>query len=153
MSKLLIFAVAFALALFSNNAVARANAACAFETVDDWKTQNVHWVGPCSSGCAHGLGVLRHTTNGTVDKIFYGRLEKGWPVLGAITITNSEFVAGKFAAGKFVEANHDRAVLIEALVAAEKAARATALRFEKEGNRESAKFYRARAEEWASEGE
>ncbi len=130
------------------------NEKCVFDPVaDDWQVSNTRWIGSCGAGRAQGVGVLRHLTNGKPDKIFYGRLKDGQPVLGVIHLDEGAYIAGKFKAGKFDDSDDGRAVVISALREAEKAANAVAARFEKEGNRESAKYYRARAKQWSQESQ
>jgi hypothetical protein len=140
-------------ALAESPQIARAatKAACVFEAPLDWSAANVRWVGAYAQGRAHGHGVLRHLKHGAADKVFYGRFEKGFPVLGVIDVKDSGYIAGRYVAGKFDLSGDSRAVLVAALEEAEKAAKATARKFEKEGNRASAKYYRDKAKQWSEE--
>lgn len=138
------------LALFQGNAIARANGACLFETLEGWKTEDVRWVGDCSRGQASGLGVLRHFVDGKVENVFYGRLEKGVPKLGAIDLVanGGGYKAGEFAKGQLVERENDFDARFRGLDEAVKSALFVAKRFEKEGNKASAKYYRDKAKMW-----
>ncbi len=121
--------------------------ACAFEAPLDWQAAEVRWVGACSHGKAHGYGVLRHIVNGKVEQVFYGRLDKGVIKVGAIA-NEGGYMAGDFANGQIIERDADFEGRFRGLAEAAKAANAAASRFEKEGNRESARYYRAHAKRW-----
>jgi hypothetical protein len=120
---------------------------CSFEPPLDWKVSEVRWVGACAQGRAHGYGVLRHFVNGKVEDVFYGRLDKGVVKVGAIDF-GGNYRAGDFANGQVVEREADFEGRFRGLEEAAKGAKAAASRYEKDGNRESAKYYRNRATYW-----
>lgn len=120
---------------------------CAFEPPLDWRAADVRWVGACLQGHAHGYGVLRHFVDGKVGSVFYGRLEKGAIKVGAIDLGGS-YQAGDFAKGQLIEREADFEGRFRGLEEAAKAAKAAAVRYEKEGNKASAKYYRNQAENW-----
>jgi hypothetical protein len=126
---------------------AASNKSCAFEPPLDWQAAQVRWVGACLQGRANGYGVLRHIVNGKVEQVFYGRLDKGAIKVGAID-SGGSYRAGDFANGQVIERDADFEGRFKGLEAAAKAAKTAASRYEKEGNRESAKYYRERATYW-----
>jgi hypothetical protein len=123
--------------------------ACSFTPPKDWTTSETRWHGACVKGRADGVGILRHVSNGKVDRVFYGKLSAGVPSLGVIEI-NDGYIAGRFVDGEVVR-NDDRNALIRAFAEAEKAAKAAANRFAREGNEASAKHYRERAKALANQ--
>jgi len=120
---------------------------CTFDPPLDWQASQVRWVGPCARGRAQGHGVLRHIVNGKVESVFYGRLENGVTKVGVVDLVGS-YKAGDFENGQLIERDADFEARFRALEVAAKAATAAAARYEKEGNKESAKYYRNQATNW-----
>jgi hypothetical protein len=141
------FFVALSFAATSGSPAASTASSCSFDPPLDWKASDVRWVGACSQGRAHGYGVLRYLVNGKVESVFYGRLDKGVVKVGAIDF-GGNYRAGDFANGQVIERDADFEGRFRGLEEAAKAAKAAASRFEKTGNRESAKYYRDRAAYW-----
>lgn len=121
---------------------------CRFVPLEGW-LPDVRWNGACRDGRAEGLGTLREIRAGKVTRIFFGRLEKGEPRLGAIEQPDG-YKAGRFEAGRVV-GDGDRNVLIEAFDEASKAARHVADVYEKGGNAGSARLYRDKARKLAEQ--
>lgn len=124
-------------------------ARCRFALPDGWTWKDVRWTGACQARLAHGLGTLRALQGGQVQRTFYGRLEAGQPVLGAIELPGG-FQAGRFEAGKPV-ADGERNTLVMAFDEAAAAARQVADGYQKAGNAASARFYQAKADKLAQQ--
>jgi hypothetical protein len=119
--------------------------ACTVATPPDgWAGASARWDGGCSGAVAEGLGVLKEYQGSAVKRIFFGRADKGELALGVIDIPDEGYAAGRFEHGKLVPTD-DRKVVLAAFDAAAQAASRSAEGFDKAGNAESAKFYRAKA--------
>jgi hypothetical protein len=131
-------------------ASARSPQTCTFDTPEGWQVKDVRWVGSCTNGRATGLGVLRHLPHGKVEHVFYGRLEKGAPARGAIDMVGNGggYKAGEFVKGAILEKENDFDARFRGLEEAAKSALVVAKRFEKEGNKASAKYYREKSKMW-----
>lgn len=122
-----------------------ATAACSVATPpDSWAGSTARWDGACSGAQADGLGVLKEYQGAAVKRIFFGRAEKGELVLGVIDIPDQGYAAGRLDHGKLLTTD-DRKTVLAAFDAAAQAASRAAETFDKAGNAESAKFYRAKA--------
>ena len=97
----------------------------------------------CKAGQADGLGVLKEYSGASVKRIYFGRLKNGSPDLGVVDQPDG-YVAGQFADGKPLVSD-DRQVFVSAFAEAEKAAKQTAGRLAKAGNKASAAFYQNKA--------
>lgn len=121
-----------------------AMAACSVTTPpESWAANALRWDGECTDGLANGLGVLKEQQGTTVQRSFFGRVEKGELVLGVIDTPDQGFSAGQFTQGR-VQPTDERQVLIDAFEVAAQAAGAAATRFEQAGNKASAQFYRGK---------
>lgn len=119
--------------------------ACTVATPPEgWAGPAARWDGSCSGTMAEGLGVLKEYQGAAVRRIFFGRAEKGELALGVVDIPDEGYAAGRFDHGKLVPTD-DRKVILAAFDAAAQAASRAAEGFDKAGNAESAKFYRAKA--------
>lgn len=120
---------------------------CRFAVPEGWEVRQVRWTGDCRDGLAQGLGTLRWLQGNRVRQVFYGRLENGQPVLGAIELDGG-WRAGRFEAGRAVS-DGERNTLIEAFDTASQAARQVAQHYQAAGNPASARLYRQKAEQLA----
>jgi hypothetical protein len=118
-------------------------ARCRFAVPEGWPVRDVRWSGRCCGGLAEGRGTLRAYDGAGVVRTFYGMLESGQPVLGAIE-QDDGFVAGRFAAGKVV-IDGERNTLILAFDEASEAAREMAQSYRRAGRAASARFYENKA--------
>lgn len=122
-----------------------ATAACSVATPPEaWTGSTARWDGACNAAQAEGLGVLKEYQGSAVKRIFFGRAEKGELALGVIDIPDEGYAAGRFDHGKLVPSD-DRKTVLAAFDTAAQAASRAAETFDKAGNAESAKFYRAKA--------
>ncbi len=122
---------------------------CRFFVPEGWAPRDVRWSGACRSGLADGRGTLRAYADGRVVRIFFGRLDAGWPVLGVIERTDG-YLAGRFDAGKAVN-DGDRNTLIQAFDEASAAALQMAAAFRQAGNTASALYYEGKAKQLAQQ--
>lgn len=122
---------------------------CRFAAPAGWDTRQVRWTGDCRAGLAQGLGTLRAMQGNKVVRTFYGRLKDGQPVLGVIE-RDGGFQAGRFEGGAVVQ-DGERNTLIQAFDEARAAADAVALRHQASGNPASARYYRQKAAQLASQ--
>lgn len=139
-----------ALALFTVVTLRPAGAAadCRFVAPPDWSSAtSIRWFGACPNGSADGLGVLRSYLGAKPGPVFYGRMVLGGMDVGVVE-DEGGFTAGRFRDGEIV-GMPDRNEIIRAFGIAEKAARATAERFSREGNAGSARYYADRADRLA----
>ncbi len=124
-------------------------ASCRFAPPADWPAPAAtRWSGGCNQGLAQGRGTLRAYQGARVVRSFYGDLQDGQPVLGVIDVPDAGFVAGRFQAGQPVD-DGERNTILLAFEAASDAARTLARSFRQSGNRASARFYDAKADELA----
>lgn len=134
----------FSLVLASAITSPAAMAACSVTTPPEgWAAKALRWDGDCTGDLANGLGVLKEQQGTTVQRSFFGRVEKGQLSLGVIDTPGRGFSAGHFAQGR-VQASDERQVYIDAFEVAAQAAGAAATRFEQAGNSASAQFYRGK---------
>jgi hypothetical protein len=98
------------------------------------------WRGDCKNGTATGLGVARYLNGGKVETAFYGQVKDGAWEFGVYD-TNSGYIAGHFKDNQLVPSD-DRNVTIQAFETASKAATELSKKFEKQGNKASAKYYK-----------
>lgn len=100
------------------------------------------WLGACSAGRAHGLGVIR---SGKAEpfKFFAGEARTGHPVKGLLITADGWFAAASFdASGRHVDIKSGDPDAYHALyVLASRAATASAQRFAAAGNKASAAYY------------
>ena len=120
---------------------------CRFVVPEGLVPGDVRWSGACRAGLAEGIGVLRQYRQATVERIFYGRLDAGRPVIGVVDLGDG-FMAGRFDDGRLVR-DADRDTLIEAFDTASEAARQMAERFRRAGNAASVRFYDDKARQLA----
>lgn len=113
---------------------------------EGWAASSMRWDGDCTDDTAHGLGVLKEQDGAAVKRMFFGRVSKGELALGVLDEPGQGFGAGAFRNGKLVETN-DRALILQSFEQAAKAASEAADRFERAGNKASAKFYRDKAKQ------
>lgn len=120
-------------------------ASCRFEVPAGWNAQAARWEGECVGGLASGLGVMRHYAAGatTPSQVLYALIERGRLVRGVIE-TPDGYRAGPFQAGMLVDTDQ-RSAIIAAFDTASRAARAASQRFERAGNKASARLYADRA--------
>jgi hypothetical protein len=137
---------AFAIAMCGDAA-----AACRLRPLTGWSIRDVQWIGPCLSGVADGAGVLKHYDGGRLRESFFGAFKAGEAEIGVID-TAAGFVAGRFDRGVVID-TQDRNILIQAFDAAGKAARNAGDMFDRQGNAQSAAFYRLQAEKLARQME
>ncbi len=116
---------------------------CNFTAPQGWVAGSTRWDGECKAGQADGLGVLKEYSGASVKRIYFGRLKNGSPDLGVVDQPDG-YVAGQFADGKPLVSD-DRQVFVSAFAEAEKAAKQTAGRLAKAGNKASAAFYQNKA--------
>ena len=117
-------------------------AACSVTTAPEgWAANSLRWDGDCVNGLANGLGVLKEQQGATVQRSFFGRVDKGELALGVIDTPEQGFSAGHFAQGR-VQPSDERQAYIDAFEVAAQAAGGAAARFEQAGNKASAQFYR-----------
>lgn len=135
--------VTAALATASLPAVASCRVATAPE---GWAASSMRWDGDCTGDVANGLGVLKEQDGATVKRMFFGRVVKGELALGVLDEPGQGFGAGEFRGGKLI-GTEDRSLIIKSFEEAAKAATAAADRFERAGNKASAKFYRDKAKQ------
>jgi hypothetical protein len=124
-------------------------ARCRFAVPAGMDSRQVRWTGDCRDGLAQGLGVLRQLQGNRVLQVFYGRLQDGRPVLGAIELDGG-YKAGRFDQGQVVN-DGERNSLIQAFEAASQAARQVAQHHQAAGNPASARFYRQKAAQLAQQ--
>ena len=76
-------------------------AACSVTTAPEgWAANSLRWDGDCVNGLANGLGVLKEQQGATVQRSFFGRVDKGELALGVIDTPEQGFSAGHFAQGR-----------------------------------------------------
>lgn len=114
-----------------------------------WPQRDVRWSGACVDRLADGRGVLRAYEAGLVQRSFYGRLEAGRPVLGAVELEGG-FQAGRFQDGR-VARDGERNTLIQAFDEAAAAARELATFYRRAGNAASARHYTDKARQLAQQ--
>jgi hypothetical protein len=122
---------------------------CRFMPPADWTQRDVRWSGACVDRLADGRGVLRAYAAGRVQRSFYGRLEAGRPVLGAVELEGG-FQAGRFQNGLAVS-DGERNTLIQAFEEAAAAARELASFYRRAGNAASARYYADKARQLAQQ--
>ncbi len=113
---------------------------------EGWAAASLRWDGECAGDLAHGLGVLKEQDGATVKRMFFGRVVKGELTLGVLEEPGQGLGAGEFRGGKLLDTS-DRSLIIKSFEDAAKAATAAADRFERAGNKASAKFYRDKAKQ------
>jgi hypothetical protein len=123
---------------------------CRFAVPAGWDARQARWIGDCRDGRAQGPGVLRLLQGNRVKEAFYGRLQAGVPVLGAVEIDGG-WRAGRFDATGVASIDGDRNTLIQAFEAAAEAARRAAQHYQAASNPASARFYRQKAEQLAKQ--
>ncbi|MBB3195061.1 hypothetical protein [Roseateles terrae] len=122
-------------------------AGCRVATAPEgWAASSMRWDGDCTGDTANGLGVLKEQDGATVKRMFFGRVVKGELTLGVLDEPGQGFGAGEFRGGKLIDTD-DRSLIIKSFEDAAKAAAAAADRFERAGNKASAKFYRDKAKQ------
>ncbi|WAC71198.1 hypothetical protein OU995_16535 [Roseateles sp. SL47] len=120
-------------------------AACRVQTLPEgWSAAAVRWEGACIGDNADGLGILKEQQGSSVKRMFLGRASKGDMLLGVVEEPNQGFLAGHFQQGK-LPATDERWPAISAFEEAAKAADQAATRFDAEGNKASAQYYRDKA--------
>lgn len=106
------------------------------------------WEGECVNGKAEGYGALRaypRPESGEKEIwIFFGKLKKGDPKVGAIDLQGS-YMVGKLRGGEVLDTD-DQNVAIQAFEEATKAAKAVSERMKLAGNEPSAQYYAKKAE-------
>jgi hypothetical protein len=122
---------------------------CRFLPPADWTQRDVRWSGACVDRLADGRGVLRAYAAGRVQRSFFGRLEAGRPVLGAVELEGG-FQAGRFQDGLAVS-DGERNTLIQAFDEAAAAARELASFYRRAGNAASARYYADKARQLAQQ--
>lgn len=122
---------------------------CRFMPPADWPQRDVRWSGACVDRLADGRGVLRAYHGGRVQRCFYGRLEAGRPVLGAVELEGG-FQAGRFHDGRVAD-DGERNTLIQAFDEAAAAARELASAYRRAGNAASARHYTQKARQLAQQ--
>lgn len=123
---------------------------CRFAVPAGWDARQTRWIGDCRDGRAQGPGVLRLLKGKQAKEVFYGRLQDGVPVLGAVEIDGG-WRAGRFDAAGVASIDGDRNTLIQAFEAASEAARRAAQHYQAASNPASARFYRQKAEQLAKQ--
>ncbi len=122
---------------------------CRFLPPADWTHSDVRWSGACVDRLADGRGVLRAYAAGRVQRSFFGRLEAGRPVLGAVELEGG-FQAGRFQDGQVAD-DGERNTLIQAFDEAAAAARELAASYHRAGNAASARYYAGKARQLAQQ--
>jgi hypothetical protein len=113
---------------------------------EGWAASSMRWDGDCAGEKANGLGVLKEQDGATVKRMFLGRVSQGELTLGVLDEPGQGFGAGAFQNGKLMDSD-DRNLILKSFEEAAKAASAAADRFERAGNKASAKFYRDKAKQ------
>ncbi len=132
--------------IFATPAASQAGGGCGSAGIADLPS-STHWMGSCTGGRAEGIGVLRA---GAVAPFgfFAGRMRAGRPGAGVIILANGMFeVAAAFDSDGHpvpTDSLHPEQQ-DEVFALAARAARATADRFARAGNRASANYYRGLA--------
>lgn len=122
---------------------------CIVHTPKGWERQPVKWVGGCKNTYANGLGVLNRYENDKIAESFYGKMESGSLSLGVID-SDTGYIAGKFKDGMLEHAS-DRNTIIKAFETASRAASELSNRYNQEGDKTSAQFYRRQSEKLAQQ--
>ncbi|SEL61563.1 hypothetical protein SAMN05216359_11260 [Roseateles sp. YR242] len=121
-------------------------AACRVQTLPEgWIADATRWEGACVGDQADGLGLLKELQGTTVKRTFLGRASGGELLLGVVDTPDQGYIAGHFQKGKLLP-TEERWPAISAFEEAAKAANEAADRFDAEGNKASAKFYRDKAQ-------
>lgn len=141
MTRFLIFLLLFCTIPF----ISYSEPNCSFNVPPTWDKKMTQWDGECKSGRADGLGVLKEYKNKKAVRIFLGQMKLGNVEFGVID-QNDGYIAGHFENGT-VKASDDRQIYLDAFREGEKAASEAAKRFEKSGNKKSAKFYLDKAKD------
>ncbi|MDP1899968.1 MAG: hypothetical protein Q8K96_05895 [Rubrivivax sp.] len=123
---------------------------CRFMPPAGFPQTRLNWSGACAQRLAQGSGALRAYAQGRVVRSFFGTFEAGQPLLGVVEVPDEGFIAGRFESGQRVD-DGERNTLIQAFEAAAQAARELAAVYRKAGNRGSARYYEAKAEQLASQ--
>jgi hypothetical protein len=123
---------------------------CRFAVPAGWDARQTRWIGDCRDGRAQGPGVLRLLKGNQVRQVFYGRLQDGLPVLGAVEVDGG-WRAGRFDAAGVASIDGERNTLIQAFEAAAEGARRAAQHYQAASNPASARFYRQKAEQLAKQ--
>jgi hypothetical protein len=122
---------------------------CRLLVPDGWAGSTVHWTGACAAGLADGLGIaVTYPANG-MRRTFFGRMAAGHMTEGVIEEPDG-FRAGRYAEGEPAPTDDRQAIIVAFRVAAE-AARAAGDLFRQQGNRDSADYYRRKAEQLAAQ--
>lgn len=112
---------------------------CQFRGLASLGEGAAHWVGECRAGRAQGLGMIRMRIGPQALNAFFGLMENGRPVEGAIE-TAEGWIVGRAEGGDLVSARdfneRDRAFDM-----ASRAAQAVSDHYRRAGNRASAEFY------------
>jgi len=131
--------MAFLFAILYGGCV-HARTACVFTVPEGWSEGTVRWDGECRAGHADGLGVLKEWSGKSAKRFFFGQIKDGELYIGVIDQSDGNYLAGRFDHGRLVP-TEDRQAFIDAFNKAATAAREAAARFEKNGNKGSARFY------------
>lgn len=114
-------------------------ASCQFRGLDSLGEGAPQWVGECRAGKAHGLGMIRMRIGAKALNAFFGLMENGRPVEGAIE-TAEGWIVGRAEGGDLASAS-DFDERDRAFDAAARAAQSVSDHYRRAGNRPSAEFY------------
>ena len=131
------------------SAPAAAQGPCAFTPIRRFEGRVVKWEGECVNGKAEGYGALRaypRPESGEKEIwIFFGKLKRGDPKVGAIDLQGS-YMVGKLRTGEVIDSD-DQNISIQGFEEATKAAKLVSERMKAAGNQASAEFYAKKAEQ------
>jgi hypothetical protein len=124
-------------------------AACRLVAPQEWQDAPVEWIGPCTSGLAHGPGVAITRPPRGAQQNFFGNAVRGHLAEGVLDLPNG-YKPARVKDDAFV-ALDDRNQIIAAFRVAANAARQVSARYRAAGDAKAARAYAEIAERLANQ--